>query len=53
MKFLSNLDTLNLYRIAAFQTPFSHPLKATHRFTSGFGIRKDPFTGKKTDAQWH
>ena len=44
---LSNLDTLNLYRIAAFQTPFSHPLKATHRFTSGFGIRKDPFTGKK------
>ena len=44
---LKDLDTLNLYRIAAFQLPFSHPLKVRHRFTSGYGNRKDPFTGKK------
>ena len=46
-KILKDLDTLNLYRIAAFQLPFSHPLKVRHRFTSGYGNRKDPFTGKK------
>ena len=46
-KILKELDTLNLYRIAAFQLPFSHPLKVRHRFTSGYGNRKDPFTGKK------
>jgi len=45
-KILKELDTLNLYRIAAFQLPFSHPLKVRHRFTSGYGNRKDPFTGK-------
>ena len=45
-KILKQLDTLNLYRIAAFQLPFSHPLKVRHRFTSGYGKRKDPFTGK-------
>ena len=44
---LSNLDTLNLYRLAAFQTPLSHPLNVNHRFTSSFGIRKDPKTGRK------
>ena len=46
-KILKELDTLNSYRIAAFQLPFSHPLKVRHRFTSGYGNRKDPFTGKK------
>ena len=44
---LSNLDTLNLYRLAAFQTPFSHPLNVNYRFTSSFGVRTDPKNGRK------
>ena len=44
---LSDLDTLNLYRLAAFQTPFSHPLNVNYRFTSSFGVRTDPKNGRK------
>jgi murein DD-endopeptidase MepM/ murein hydrolase activator NlpD len=39
---LSGLDKMNLYRIAAFKTPFSMPVKSAFRFTSGFGYRNDP-----------
>ena len=39
---LSGLDKMNLYRIAAFKTPFAMPVKSAFRFTSGFGYRKDP-----------
>ncbi|MEO1797705.1 MAG: M23 family metallopeptidase [Pseudomonadota bacterium] len=38
-RILDDLDRMNLYRIAAERTPFSHPVRATHRFTSGFGPR--------------
>ena len=44
---LNNLDTLNSYRLAAFQTPFSHPLNVNYRFTSAFGVRTDPKSGLK------
>jgi murein DD-endopeptidase MepM/ murein hydrolase activator NlpD len=36
---LSSMDRINLYRIAAEKAPFSIPVKANFRFTSGFGPR--------------
>ncbi len=36
---LERLDEMNLYRIAAEKAPFSFPLNASYRFTSGFGPR--------------
>ena len=39
---LEGLDRMNLYRIAAEKSPFSMPVKAAFRFTSGFGYRHDP-----------
>ncbi len=42
---LQGLDTLNLYRIAAYKVPFGMPVKSTFRFTSGFGGRNDPING--------
>lgn len=40
---LQGLDRMNMYRIAAFKTPFSMPVNTPVRFTSGFGGRNDPF----------
>ncbi len=40
---LAGLDTMNLYRIAAFKAPFGMPVKSAVRYTSGFGGRNDPF----------
>ncbi len=39
---LSGLDRMNLYRIAAFKSPFAMPVKTTFRWTSSFGGRNDP-----------
>ena len=39
---LEGLDQMNLYRIAAFQMPFAMPVKDNFRWTSGFGMRRDP-----------
>jgi murein DD-endopeptidase MepM/ murein hydrolase activator NlpD len=39
---LKNLDTMNLYRIAASKAPFAIPLNTSFRFTSSFGGRNDP-----------
>ena len=36
---ISQLDKLNVYRIAIEKTPFDIPVKETYRFTSGFGPR--------------
>ncbi|MEO0485061.1 MAG: M23 family metallopeptidase [Pseudomonadota bacterium] len=36
---LERLDELSIYKIAAERAPFAHPVKAPHRFTSGFGPR--------------
>ncbi len=43
---LERLDALNLYRIAVQKTPFAMPVKSAFRFTSGFGTRSDPKTGR-------
>lgn len=42
---LKQMDTLNLYRIAASKAPFATPVHDAFRFTSGFGYRRDPKTG--------
>jgi len=39
---LKGLDEMNLYRLAAFKTPFAMPVKDGFRWTSGFGYRRDP-----------
>ncbi len=39
---LGGLDRMNLYRIAAFKTPFAMPVRDSFRWTSGFGTRDDP-----------
>ncbi len=39
---LKGLDTMNLYRIAAFKSPFSMPVRDAVRYTSGYGGRNDP-----------
>jgi murein DD-endopeptidase MepM/ murein hydrolase activator NlpD len=39
---LTGLDRMNLYRIAAFKSPFAMPVKTAFRYTSGFGGRNDP-----------
>jgi len=44
-RILNQMDKLNLYRIAAEKAPFALPVKASYRFTSGFGYRRDPKTG--------
>ena len=40
---LKGLEEIDLYRIAAFKTPFAMPVKTAVRYTSGFGNRRDPF----------
>ncbi|MEP1612370.1 MAG: peptidoglycan DD-metalloendopeptidase family protein, partial [Roseobacter sp.] len=44
-RLLGQLDTLNLYRIAAEKAPFALPVKNSFRFTSEYGFRRDPKTG--------
>lgn len=44
-RILNQMDALNIYRIAAQKAPFATPVKANYRFTSGFGVRRDPKTG--------
>lgn len=44
-RLLSQMDHLNLYRIAAEKAPFATPVRNAFRFTSGFGFRRDPKTG--------
>ncbi len=36
---ISQLDRVNLYRIAAQKMPFSNPVRAAYRFTSPYGMR--------------
>lgn len=44
---LGALDMMNMHRIAAEGLPFSMPVNGSFRFTSGFGYRRDPFTGSR------
>nr|WP_280859381.1 DUF5930 domain-containing protein [Pararhodobacter sp. SW119] len=42
---LTALEEINTFRIAAQRTPFAMPVRASVRFTSGFGNRRDPRSG--------
>ncbi len=42
---MEGMDRMNLMRIAAAKVPYSMPVTVSHRFTSGFGTRRDPKTG--------
>ena len=42
----SAIDDLEAFYSAIEYIPLSSPLTVSRRFTSGFGIRRDPFTGK-------
>lgn len=42
---LTQMDDLNLYRMAADKVPFAQPVAASVRRTSGFGYRRDPISG--------
>lgn len=44
---LGTMERANLMRIAAEKMPLSRPVRAA-RFTSGFGSRRDPITGRSS-----
>lgn len=41
------VDLLNLYRLAYLSVPIGHPVRGANRFTSGFGPRIHPVTGRR------
>jgi murein DD-endopeptidase MepM/ murein hydrolase activator NlpD len=43
---LTGLDRMTAYRAAASLAPFASPVRSGYRFTSGFGHRRDPKTGR-------
>jgi murein DD-endopeptidase MepM/ murein hydrolase activator NlpD len=42
-----DLDRMNMLRIAAGRIPYTMPVTANHRFTSGYGYRRDPKNGRQ------
>ncbi|MEM6467364.1 MAG: M23 family metallopeptidase, partial [Pseudomonadota bacterium] len=44
---VQSMDRMNLLRVAANKVPYAMPVTASHRFTSGFGTRRDPVTGAR------
>jgi murein DD-endopeptidase MepM/ murein hydrolase activator NlpD len=44
-RLMVELDRMNLLRIAAGKIPYTMPVRAGYRFTSGFGYRRDPKGG--------
>lgn len=42
---LGGLERASLMRVAAAKLPLARPVRAAHRFTSGFGARRDPIRG--------
>ncbi|GIX14378.1 MAG: hypothetical protein KatS3mg118_2337 [Paracoccaceae bacterium] len=43
---MADLERVELMRVAAAKLPLAVPVKGSFRFTSGFGTRKDPRTGR-------
>ncbi len=43
---LGELQRVNAMRIAVEKLPLSKPITASYRFTSGYGMRRNPVTGK-------
>lgn len=44
---LEGLERVNHYRLALDRLPIANPVRAAVRFTSGFGMRRDPKTGAR------
>ena len=44
---LRDLDHVSLMKLAAARVPLGHPVVGSHRYTSGFGYRRDPVSGKR------
>ena len=44
---LRDLDRVSLLKLAIARVPLGHPVVGSHRYTSGFGYRKDPVSGKR------
>lgn len=42
---MGDMDRMNMLRVAAAKVPFAIPVRQAFRFTSGFGVRRDPKTG--------
>ncbi len=42
---LGGLERASLLRVAASKLPMARPVRVAHRFTSGFGARRDPIRG--------
>jgi murein DD-endopeptidase MepM/ murein hydrolase activator NlpD len=42
-----DLDRMNMLRIAAGRIPYTMPVTANHRLTSGYGYRRDPKNGRQ------
>jgi murein DD-endopeptidase MepM/ murein hydrolase activator NlpD len=43
---IERLETINLYRMAVEKTPFAEPVRGAFRYTSSFGPRRDPKSGR-------
>ncbi|MEM1316099.1 MAG: DUF5930 domain-containing protein, partial [Pseudomonadota bacterium] len=43
---MGGLERAGLLKVATTKMPLAHPVRAAHRFTSGFGVRRDPKNGR-------
>ncbi len=43
---IGDLERVGLMQIAAAKLPFGQPVRSAHRYTSGFGVRRDPKNGR-------
>ncbi len=43
---ITGLERLNLMQVAATRLPLATPVRSAFRFTSGFGVRRDPKNGR-------
>ncbi|MFS4438969.1 DUF5930 domain-containing protein [Paracoccaceae bacterium GXU_MW_L88] len=41
-KVMNDMDRISMLQVAGKRIPFAMPVKAAHRFTSGYGVRRDP-----------
>lgn len=43
---MGGLERASLMQVAAAKIPLAHPVRGAHRFTSGYGVRRDPKNGR-------
>ena len=52
-KVLEDLDRLSLLQLGVKKLPLAHPVKGRYRYTSGYGMRRDPFDGQRRLHKGH